>query len=179
MTMWKPTACQIDMKMIAGSAVVRVAQPVGALDDVEADGLQHVVDQAVRLVHEQPQHRHHHHRGDDRQEVDGAEEVDAAASCTLTSSASTSAKAGLHRHDDDREDDVLRSDFQNIGSCEEPGEVVEPDELGRARGDQPGVGEGQDEGQHDRDEEEQMSRRTAAGADMQRTASAPRGVRHA
>ena len=32
MTMWKPHACQTDMRMIASSAVLRVTEPVGALD---------------------------------------------------------------------------------------------------------------------------------------------------
>ena len=31
MIMWKPTACQIDMTMIAGSAVCGIVEPVRAL----------------------------------------------------------------------------------------------------------------------------------------------------
>ena len=85
----EPDACQTDMNRIASSAVFGLPSQSGPwMPNFE----QERVDQPVRLVHEQPQHRNDDHGGDHRQEVDGAEEVDPAI-FTLTSSASTSANA--------------------------------------------------------------------------------------
>ena len=75
MTMWKPIACQTDKRMIASSAVFGLPSQSGPwMPNLASSG----VDQPVGLVEEQPQHRHDDDRGDDGQEVDGAEEVDAA-----------------------------------------------------------------------------------------------------
>ncbi len=121
----------------------------------EREGVDHRVDQAVLLVHELPQDRHHDDRGDDRDEEDHPEGGD-PAHAAVDEHRQQQPEAGLHRHDDEREDDGVadRLHEHRVGG-EGADEVVEPDEARRVRRDEPRVGERQREGEDHGDDEEQ------------------------
>jgi hypothetical protein len=114
--------------MMAGMAVA--GSPSQSRPSTEGERGEDVVDQAVLTVEEGPQQGHHDHRGDDRQEVDGAEEVDAPY-LRVHQQRQHQGEPGLEWDDDGGEVHRVAQGLEEDRVLEEPGEVPQAHEARR------------------------------------------------